>query len=177
MLAGAAEARGQPLTVEGHGKPTLRDGSFAFNVSHGGGMALIAIAGKGPIGVDLESPRTVALGPSRQMLIEAAGMAMSADGASGGFLAAWTRMEAFAKARGTGVGALLTELGITARGVKEANAADFEARAAMLVAQSGLRVVALDLPQELLGAVCGPADVVARTEWQWLSADELIGLG
>lgn len=70
------------------GKPFVRGGPH-FNVSHSGGMALIAICEKSEVGVDIELVRDTPL-------------------ANGGdlreFFERWTRMEALVKAIGEGLG-------------------------------------------------------------------------
>jgi 4'-phosphopantetheinyl transferase len=175
LQAGATGARGAPLQLDRHGKPELSGSAMAFNVSHSGGLALIALAREGPIGIDLEAPRRVALGPARQALIEAAGAVLGtpAPASELGFLDAWTRLEAFAKARGSGIGALLTELGITARGVRNLSAARAAARAGEVLAASELAVAPLALPGSHAGAVCAPAPLLAMPPaWRWLTRED-----
>ncbi|CAN0500674.1 unnamed protein product, partial [Phaeothamnion confervicola] len=70
---GAPDAKGVPFAVDGHGKPALPSGNPAFNMSHSEQRCLIAIGAPAPLGIDLELPRTVQLGPVRQALIIAAG--------------------------------------------------------------------------------------------------------
>ncbi len=93
------------------GKPRLRsagaDGPF-FNMSHSGEFALLAATRCGPLGVDLEAQREVAL------LAEVAAKNFSAAECrqlfdlppadhAGAFLRCWTRKEALIKADGRGL--------------------------------------------------------------------------
>ena len=174
LRAGEPRARGDALQLDAGGKPFLPGSGHAFNISHSGGWALLALASRGPVGIDIERPRAVALGEARQGLIRAAGLGMTGDDfQSDGFLAAWTRLEAFAKARGSGVGALLTELGITASGSRALRADEVARKAAAVVGASGLKVAALGLPAGLFGAVCAPAgDLDEAPSWSALSAQE-----
>ncbi|CAN0293387.1 unnamed protein product, partial [Phaeothamnion confervicola] len=145
------------------GKPALEGGYPAFNMSHSQSKCLIAIGWPGPLGIDLELPRTVQLGPVRQALIVAAGLGLDSDALESArqpdcrpevpFLRAWTRLEALAKARGDGIGHLLTTLGITASGVKELTAGEVGARADTLIASSGLQIADIALPDASIGAI------------------------
>lgn len=157
--AGAEEARGAEFTIDARGKPSLRANALAFNAAHSRGRALIAIAGQGPLGIDLEQNREVQLSEGRRQLIVAAGQAIATKAARDGFLSAWTCLEAFAKARGSGIGALLTELGITVSGFSK-RAPDVAGAAITLRRASGLDVVPLALSSGLYGAVAGPRDVL-----------------
>jgi len=100
------------------GKPSLPGASIDFSLSHSGRLALIGICPTGHIGVDVETRLSVYIDPRRRSLIEAAavelagGWPISADSEDRRFIQAWTRLEALAKARGEGIGALLTEIGI-----------------------------------------------------------------
>src|SRR5215207_6202526 len=42
------------FSLEGNGKPTLEDSAIAFNLSHSGGEALLAVSTAKPVGVDIE---------------------------------------------------------------------------------------------------------------------------
>jgi 4'-phosphopantetheinyl transferase len=98
------------------GKPHLGGAPLAFSLSHAPGLALIGLAPRGAIGVDVERTRPVRIGEARRALIEEAGAALSAatlsSESSARFLQAWVRLEAYAKADGCGIGRLLTRLGI-----------------------------------------------------------------
>ncbi|MGI9520180.1 MAG: 4'-phosphopantetheinyl transferase family protein [Hyphomicrobiaceae bacterium] len=102
-----------------------------FSVSHTLTAGLVAVADDGPLGVDIERMRATKLGQSRiQSIIRAATHHGIWDGASSTsessclelevegeveadrmFLVVWTRLEAIAKARGGGIGALLEDIG------------------------------------------------------------------
>jgi 4'-phosphopantetheinyl transferase len=91
------------------GKPELVGGELAFNLSHSGGLAVIAVAERGEVGVDLEQVR-----PLRRLDLLEQG-ALTRDerrtlGRAGGeparthcFLRHWTAKEAVAKAFGAGL--------------------------------------------------------------------------
>ncbi len=106
------------LRVGPHGKPALAGGPGAlrFNVSHSGDRALFALADGGrEVGVDLES--AARLGDARDLPALAARTLTPADlarwrdlpeaGRPGAFLRAWTRLEAYGKATGEGLGQVL----------------------------------------------------------------------
>ena len=176
--AGETGARGQPFTQDGNGKPALAVSAFSFNVSHSGNIALLAVASSGPVGIDVEQPRSVSLGPQRQALIISAASATAAEPIGPGeFLVAWTRLEAFAKARATGIGTLLTELGITAQGVRTLSSADVAERAAELLRTSGLALQSFGFPYGLVGAICAPARILAAgPEWKWLTEQHALDI-
>lgn len=157
--AGAAQAYGVEFEAEANGKPTLPGSSLAFNASHAAGRALFVVSSPGPVGIDLESDRTVALGERRRAMIECAAASLSRSERPPPFLQAWTCLEAFAKARGTGIGALLTELGITGSGAKDLTDADVAARATAVVARSGLEVRALQVPAPFYASVAAPCPI------------------
>jgi len=97
------------------GKPALADGAVAFSLAHTQGLALIAL-GADPIGVDVERVRDVRIPEDRRGPIEneavalAVGAPLPGRDADQRFLAAWVRIEAAAKAWGTGVGPALERL-------------------------------------------------------------------
>ena len=97
------------------GKPVLRaDLTGAISLSHTRGHALIAIGMRGPLGVDIEKPRQVRIPDRRRVLIELAARALANEPlveGDAGFLQAWVRLEALAKADGRGIGTLLTAIG------------------------------------------------------------------
>lgn len=103
-------------------KPRVADWKGDFSLTHTGELVMIAVCDEGQLGVDAEVRRPVRISTERRGLIEIAGAAVLPDVALPDgdpdlrFLAAWTRLEAIGKLRGTGVGALLEQLGIVARG-------------------------------------------------------------
>lgn len=151
----------EELVIDEAGKPRLPGGSPHFSISHHGELALLAICTVGPVGIDLERERIVQLSERRKALIEAAGQGLARDQIAPDFLSAWTRLEAFGKARGTGVGPLLTELGITAAGSREASEAEVAARAASIAAGAALQVESLALPAGCYGAIAAPREALA----------------
>lgn len=151
-----------------HGKPLLTGGTAHFSLSHTRDHALFAISAASPVGVDLEADRTIQLGTARLALMIAAADALA--GAHSGHAApdtversvqAWTVLEAFAKARGSGIGALLTELGITAAGLRAGSPVEIAARAADLLDTTRFRVHRLTLPTGWHGAVASAGDITS----------------
>ena len=123
--------RGVAFARSARGKPRLDEAPIAFNISHVPGLALIALARGGTVGVDLERARAVRVRAPRRARIEAAGAALNraepfAADADARFLQAWVRLEAFAKAEGDGVGRLFTRLGISGNSARTDE--DFRAR-------------------------------------------------
>jgi phosphopantetheinyl transferase len=117
--AAGAAWRTVPFARSSHGKPHLEGAPVAFSLSHVPGLALVAIAEAGTVGVDLERMRAVRMSEPRRGRIEAAAAALNGDetlpqGGDERFLQAWVRLEAFAKAEGCGIGRLLTRLGVSA---------------------------------------------------------------
>ncbi len=157
VAAGASELPGAELLTDPAGKPRLAAGDLHFSLSHTTGLALFAIGNIGPLGIDLEMDRKVQLGPERCGLMIAAAQAI-APGLGSDFLDAWTCLEAFAKARGSGIGTLLTELGITASRARTLRPGDTVASARTVLSASGLAVAGLKLPDGLYGAIAGPRE-------------------
>jgi 4'-phosphopantetheinyl transferase len=98
-----------PIVIDSRGKPGLGlpDAPF-FNVSHAGGVALVAVTRAGPVGVDIEfvrpAPRlddiaTRFFAPGEAAALRALPAARRLDA----FYACWTRKEAFVKAQGSGL--------------------------------------------------------------------------
>ena len=165
---GVIAARGTPLPLRPGGKPALpyENGTLDFSLSYSGSHCLVAIGTPAPIGVDLERPRDVAINANRRALIVAAGCALvprkplPRDDQTG-FIAAWTRLEAFAKARGDGIGKLLETLGMTARGAATLTPVDANSRAAALLADSGLALTDIEVPTPGIAALAAPSEAVA----------------
>lgn len=114
--------RQRPFDRTAAGRPSLAGIAGDFSLAHTGGVALIGVARSGRVGVDLERPRRVAMTPRRRAVIEAAARHLAADAALPGdrrteesadrrLLAAWVRLEAYAKARGVTMARLLTAIG------------------------------------------------------------------
>jgi 4'-phosphopantetheinyl transferase len=120
-LAGPHSAR-QPFVTGPAGKPALADRSLQFSLSHVEGYALIGLTRAGDIGVDLERDRPLRLSERRreELMAAATGLAgqplthqaLARPSPDAAFLQAWCRLEAFAKARGLGIGRTLADLGL-----------------------------------------------------------------
>jgi 4'-phosphopantetheinyl transferase len=102
-----------------NGRPSLGKGLPYFNVSHSGGSALIAVSSAVPVGIDLEEARGLKMTEDRRQRVIAAAArlangppATSHSDADLDVLRAWVRLEAAAKALGTGIGQVLTEEGV-----------------------------------------------------------------
>lgn len=92
------------------GKPALvgPGAGLHFNLSHSGGIALVALCAAGEIGVDVEVPRRLldaqALAAAHFTDDEARALAaLPADARAQAFLMCWTRKEACLKALGVGL--------------------------------------------------------------------------
>lgn len=99
---------GARFTCSPSGKPELPPPSPAFNISHGGGLAVLATAAAcdGPVGVDVERPEAYCRASARRVLdARQVRWIEDVDGESERarrFCRAWTRMEAVLKAQGSG---------------------------------------------------------------------------
>lgn len=92
------------------GKPALAEpaGGLGFNLSHAGGLALLAVGGQREVGVDLEREREVHLAervaarvfPEPEL---AWWRALPEEERRPGFFRLWTRLEARAKLHGLGI--------------------------------------------------------------------------
>jgi len=98
------------------GKPIIADhAQCAFNLSHSGDVAAIAIAPRGDIGIDIECARAVA---DAQAIVERhfapaerqAWHALAPAQRDAAFLRGWTRKEACIKALGSGLATALHEV-------------------------------------------------------------------
>lgn len=153
--------RGVPFRIAARGKPRLPwDEGVAFSLSHSGRHGLIAIASS-EVGVDIEHKRRVQLPQERQEAMRAAARALvpalagyRTEAHHLGIVQAWVRLEAWSKARGSGVGALLHDLGIRGPDWRASGCTrDFGRRAADLLGQEGFSLQDLALPPPLHGAV------------------------
>jgi 4'-phosphopantetheinyl transferase len=115
-FAGSA-FRKRDFEIEDYGRPALGAGAPYFNVSRTGRVALLAVSKAAPIGIDIEQVRSLSMAEDRRRRVLAAAARLnsdlppsqSLDDAS--VLEAWVCLEAVAKARGIGIGPLLTEEG------------------------------------------------------------------
>lgn len=110
------------------GKPYIEGAPLAFNMSHSGGVALIAVAraaGDVLLGVDVEALRDLRMPDERRRRVLAAaeklGGALAAPAGGDGWrvLQAWVRIEAAAKATGLGLARVLTRFGVIGRPERE----------------------------------------------------------
>jgi 4'-phosphopantetheinyl transferase len=97
-----------------NGKPFLDDRRLDFNLSHSGDIALIAVAWKRQVGVDIEQLRPLAdLGALTARVCNERERATLAGLAEAhrerAFFALWTRKEALAKATGQGIAAVFRD--------------------------------------------------------------------
>jgi phosphopantetheinyl transferase len=155
-IAGA-DVRGQPIVRGVHAKPALAGDAARFSLSHADGMALIGLTKRGDIGVDLERFRPLRMSPRRRAGIIAAAAGLAGREAADprgdqALLQAWCRLEAYAKARGTGLAVTLVELGL--RDARRARSCGQIASTARRCARAaGLKVKDVELPQGLYGAI------------------------
>ena len=143
------------------GKPSLAGGLVHFSLAHTDAAALIAISNGGPVGVDIEGARDVAVGADRHAAYTRAaitlGRGVGLPGATDHdrFVAAWTRVEAIAKATGLGIAGLIAAIDLrgAATGPLDAHRLD----AALGTGQARLVAHDLALPRPNFGAVAKSA--------------------
>jgi 4'-phosphopantetheinyl transferase len=149
--------RGAPLTRGANGRPCLPwPCGIEFSLSHSGPFGLIAIDSSA-VGVDIEQVRAVRFPGPRHAAIIGAAAVTSPDGRGEGVpspLQAWVRLEAWGKARGSGVGALLQEIGVGGVDRARLSPDDCARTAAELIQRESFEVVDLELPAGLQGAIC-----------------------
>jgi hypothetical protein len=155
----AAQFRQRPFSLTAHGEPSLPDCPLVFSQSDAGRHLLIGVSPKpSRIGVDLEQPRTLTMSAARQARVRAAGQRLAGNNPTTSvvpdLLQAWTRIEAFAKARGPSLARVLTELSLIGTTVLDIEAVNRANTA--LVAQCGLQIHDLPLPDGLIGAMALP---------------------
>lgn len=164
----------RPFVVAKGGKPSIAatagGARVEHSLAHSDRAALIAISRDGPVGVDIEEPRSVRLSDHRRaMLIEAARALSPSQPLPEGpgeaqFLQAWVRLEALAKATGEGLGALLGRLHDRAMPPHATQHADVPVRVRDIDLGGGPRWAAVAGTSGVLGTDAKP---VAR----WLPAD------
>lgn len=168
----------QPFPVAPGGRPFLPPPAPSFSLSHAGPFALIAIAEAGPIGADIEeiSARKISQGRVSQMEGYAAHIGRTVlDPTSGQrrFIQAWTRIEAYAKADGRGVGRILSEVGILGRGSQAARAQGVPAEFKP-IAYGACDLNIAHLAPGYAAAVAGPASDAARFHWKVCDGSDLL---
>ncbi len=151
-----------------HGKPALAGPveDIPFNLSHSGGLALVAIAEAGRVGIDAETVRSEieVEDLSRRFFAPAETaeiLAISPDARLAAFFACWTRKEAFVKALGGGLSVPLDRFQVTVR-------TDQPARLVWVEGEESDRWSLLDVSEPGVAAalvVEGPAPVLQRVNF------------
>jgi 4'-phosphopantetheinyl transferase len=134
-----------------------------FNLSHAGGLALLAIAGSGRVGIDAEAVRSdiEVEDMSRRFFAPAEAaeiLALSPDAQLVAFFTCWTRKEAFVKALGGGLSVPLDRFQVSIR-------SDQPARLLWVDGEASDRWSFLDLSEPGVAAalvVEGPTPVLQR---------------
>ncbi|NML30394.1 4'-phosphopantetheinyl transferase family protein [Paraburkholderia antibiotica] len=137
-----------------------------FNVSHSGHYALIAIAARRKVGIDIEVARedknwqalTPAVFAPRD---EAQVAALPAERRAAAFYDIWTAKEALLKALGVGIGEGMTWFSVLGDGARDPHVAVDDPRARNGHALMQLDVVWLDVPAGYAGCVAWSRDMVA----------------
>ncbi len=97
-----------PIVSGAHGKPCLAAGGPAFNGADSGRWALVAISDQPRVGIDVEQWRSVGMERLGRRFLPAEElgrlMGLPPDARRREFFRLWTRMEAFLKATGQGIG-------------------------------------------------------------------------
>lgn len=96
------------FSINEFGKPEMQDSPLHFNLSHSGDFALIAVSPLAPIGVDIEriESKRAELNLAKRFFSPAEVEQLeqlNREQYTNGFFNAWTRKEAYIKARGGGL--------------------------------------------------------------------------
>lgn len=172
----------QPFTRLSHGKPVLAGAPLSFSTAHAAGRAIVALgAVAAPIGVDLERERSLRMTPDRRARLVAAARSLgdarlldddpTTDAA---VLQSWVRLEALGKARGCGIGAVLTEAGVLGGGRSSVEARRASTNSAELarISVSDLAVPARAGDGRWFAALAAPLPMLAAaTEVVWMPTD------
>lgn len=153
------EIRGVDFEITAAGRPALGEGQPHFSVSHTSDVALVAVSRLGPVGVDIERMRFLSMTADRRRRIVAAAAAFARDApldpdSSADVLRAWVGLEAVAKARGSGIGVLLTDEGVIGGPPSQS------------AAHPRFAVATLEVPEPYIAAVAAaelPQNVSVRT--------------
>ena len=151
-----------------HGKPALAwpVEDIPFNLSHTDGLALVAIAGSGRVGIDAETVRSTidVEDLSRRFFAPAEAteiLALSPDARLAAFFTCWTRKEAFVKALGGGLSVPLDRFQVSVR-------SDEPARVLWVDGEESDRWNLLDVGEPGVAAalvVDGPAPALLRIDF------------
>ena len=164
---GSEQARAEFIIAPG-GRPSLAGNALDFSLADSNSLLLIGLSRIGRIGVDIETLRPVKLSRERAGRLVTAANGLTGEHAQAlgedGILAAWTRIEAFAKATATSLAACLSALGTAGHTGHAKTQGELDAHAARMRIAAGVTVADLDLPGGLLGAVAVP---VAAAEATW----------
>ncbi len=107
------------FTTAARGKPLLlNDAAVSFNVSHSAELALVALAHRGLVGIDLEAVTALDDAPLLVARVfsareQAVWRRLPAQAQTAAFYRGWTRKEAVAKAHGDGLWAPLANLEVS----------------------------------------------------------------
>jgi 4'-phosphopantetheinyl transferase len=148
--------RKRDFEIEDYGRPTLGAEAPYFSVSRTGHVALIAVSKAAAIGIDIEQVRPFTMTEDRRRRVLAASARLNGELARSQslddacILEAWVCLEAVAKARGTGIGPLLTEEGVVGgQNDGSVSKSEFEIRRLDMPRGYVAAVAAKSLPSEL----------------------------
>ena len=98
------------LEYTGTGKPFIRGGA-GFNISHSGGVVVLALVDGGTVGVDVEKIRPIQMEDFSHYLPEVSEMdGLDISDRLNMFYTCWTRKEAVLKSEGSGLQATLAQV-------------------------------------------------------------------
>jgi 4'-phosphopantetheinyl transferase len=157
-----------------HGKPRLAPGlpSLEFNLSHSGGLGVLAVARDRSVGVDVEQlrdvPDALSIADTHFSAAEREVLrSLPAAEQRGAFFRCWTRKEAVVKAVGEGLGRALDSFDVDLAPGSTSALIRFDGRAGDVAGWS-LRELTAPAGYEAAGAVAvGPP--ASRTRWRELS--------